>query len=86
MTDKPRTRLGARDERNSVDSRVLYLLLAACITLLVADAWFPKDGEFKIEHAFGFYAFAGLIGCVVLGLIAWAVRGLLLRDEDYYDR
>ena len=38
-----------------------------------------------IEKIPGFYAFYGFIGCVVLVLLATAMRKVLMRDEDYYD-
>jgi hypothetical protein len=63
--------------------RIFYVLCAVVIAL---DVFVPKHGPFAIEHVFGFYGFYGFAACVALVLIAKALRKVLMRAEDYYDR
>jgi len=63
--------------------RALYLI---CALLVVADFLVPKHGPFAIERIFGFYAWYGFVACVGLVLAAKALRRVLMRPEDYYDR
>lgn len=73
------------DEPRNVD-RLVYGLYAACGLLLAIDIFVPKHGPFDIEHAFGFYGLFGFVACVVLVMAAKALRTVLMRPEDYYDR
>ena len=43
-------------------------------------------GEFSVEHWFGFHGLFGFVACVGLVLTAKALRRILMRPEDYYDR
>jgi hypothetical protein len=40
----------------------------------------------EVESWFGFYGWYGFVGCVGLVLVAKALRVILKRPEDYYDR
>lgn len=73
------------DRPANVD-KLVYGFYALCGLFLVADIFVVKHGPFAIEHVFGFYAFFGFVACVVLVLIAKALRRVLMRPEDYYDR
>lgn len=73
------------DEPRNVD-RVVWALYSICAFLLAIDIFVPKHGPFGIEHVFGFYGIYGLIACIGLVLAAKALRVILMRPEDYYDR
>lgn len=73
------------DEPRNVD-RVVWAVYGVCAFLLAIDIFVPKHGPFAIEHVFGFYGIYGLIACVGLVLAAKALRVILMRPEDYYDR
>lgn len=76
---------GWLDSRRNVDL-IVYALYALSVVLFAADFFVHKHAPFAIEHVFGFYAIYGFVGCVALVLIAKALRVLLMRPEDYYDR
>jgi hypothetical protein len=67
-------------------TRLVWCLYGVCGLLLAIDVLVPKHGPFALEHAFGFYALFGFIACVALVLVAKALRRVLMRPEDYYDR
>jgi hypothetical protein len=73
------------DAPRNVD-RIVHALYAACAGLFVLDLGVEKHGPFAIEHWFGFYAVFGFVACVGLVLAAKALRRVLIRPEDYYDR
>ena len=67
-------------------NRLVHALYAICILLLVADVAVHKHSDFAIEHVLGFYGLYGFVGCVFLVLVAKAMRIVLMRPEDYYER
>jgi hypothetical protein len=73
------------DDRRNVD-RIVYALYGICALLLAIDVFVHKHGPFAIEHVFGFYGFFGFVACVALVLAARALRVILMRPEDYYER
>lgn len=73
------------DEPRNVD-KIYYALLAICLALFLADAFYEKEVHFAFEGWFGFFGLYGLIACVGLVLAAKELRKLLKRDENYYDR
>ncbi|NJO35116.1 MAG: hypothetical protein HC869_20415 [Rhodospirillales bacterium] len=73
------------DEPRNV-TRLVWCLSGVCGLLLAVDVLVPKHGPFPIEHVLGFYALFGFIACVALVLVAKALRRVLMRPEDYYDR
>lgn len=89
-THKPyKPQLGEKSywlDRPANVNKLVYGFYCVCAALLAIDVLVPKHGAFRIEHAFGFYAFFGLIACVALVLIAKLLRHILMRPEDYYDR
>ena len=56
------------------------------IALLVAELFLHKHEEFGFAAWFGFFAWFGFVACVTLVLIAKALRRILRRSEDYYER
>lgn len=73
------------DHKKNVD-RICYTLYAVCALLLLIDPFVHKHGPFAIEHLWGFYGIYSFIGAVFLVLGAKALRVILMRSEDYYDR
>lgn len=73
------------DEPRNV-TRVVYGLGAACALVFLADLFYSKKPYFDVEKLFGFYAVYGFLGSVGLVLAAKAMRPLLRRDEDFYER
>lgn len=65
---------------------IIWILVAVCIILFFADAFYHKHPYFEIEYLFGFYGVYGFFVCVVLVLVAKSMRSVLMREEDYYDR
>ena len=71
--------------------KLLRFFYLTCAVLFVLDVLellgvFHKHGEYEIEHVFGFYSVYGFLGCTAIVLVARAMRPLLMRSEDYYDR
>ena len=56
------------------------------LALLAIDLVLHKHEEFAFAAWFSFYCLFGFFACVVLVLIAKRLRGVLMRDEDYYER
>jgi uncharacterized membrane protein len=67
-------------------ARLLIGLAVVCALLTFADLFIHKHGPFAIEHMLGFYGWLGLVASVVVVVLARAVRAVLMRPEDYYDR
>lgn len=65
----------------------LYLGLWGLGLLLVVLDWVVERHEdVPLAHAPTFYALYGFIACVLLVLTAKALRRVLKRPEDYYER
>ncbi len=73
------------DEPRNV-TRVVYGLVALCGVAVVADLFYDKHPHFGVEGWFAFYPVYGFAGSVLLVLAAKRLRGILRRDEDYYER
>ena len=58
----------------------------AGVLLLLVDFLPHKHEAFGFAAAFGFYAVYGFVGIVVLVLGAKALRRVVMRREDYYER
>lgn len=72
------------DPRNV--TRLVYGLGVVGLLLFLGDFFYTKKAHFEVEEIFGFYALYGFAGSVALVLAAKAMRPLLRRDEDYYER
>ena len=68
--------------------RVIWALVASCLLLFVIDLTFTKHAtHYWVEGGIpNFYGIYGFVGCVVLVLTAKAMRLVVKREEDYYDR
>jgi len=75
---------GAGETRNV--ERMLRALYVACALLLVFDLLYTRKTSFAFEGWIGFYGWFGLASCVLLVIVARAMRKLVMRGEDYYDR
>ncbi|MGH8580114.1 MAG: hypothetical protein ACREVK_08345 [Gammaproteobacteria bacterium] len=62
---------------------VFYLLCAALLSL---DWLYHRHAVHPWEGMLGFFSAFGFIACVVLVLLAKALRRLLMRGEDFYER
>ncbi|MGI9500005.1 MAG: hypothetical protein ACR2P3_08205 [Geminicoccaceae bacterium] len=67
-------------------SLIVWALVAVCVALFFADAFYHKHAAFEIEHLFGFYGLFGFTVYVALILTAKWLRNFLMRPEDYYER
>ena len=63
--------------------KVFYVL---CAGLVVLDFLGLRHAENSLDGVYGFYAIYGFIACVVLVVVATAMRRIVMRDEDYYER
>ncbi|HED40731.1 MAG TPA: hypothetical protein ENJ13_09920 [Chromatiales bacterium] len=62
--------------------RALYLI---CIGLVVADFVIHRHVSLGWEEIPAFYAIYGFVACVILVVLAKAMRKVVMRKEDYYD-
>ena len=67
-------------------SIIVWSVVAICVLLYFADAFYHKHAAFEIENLFGFYGLFGFTVYVALVLTAKWLRNFLMRSEDYYDR
>ena len=65
--------------------RVIWALCIACVVVFFADPLVHRHVDHPWEVLFGFYGVYGFVACVLLVLIAKALRKILMRPEDYYD-
>ena len=56
------------------------------LLLFAADLLVHRHEEFSFAEWLGYYALYGFFACVALVLTAKAMRIVLKRPEDYYDR
>ena len=63
--------------------RALWLI---GVLLLLVDFFPHKHEAFRFAETFGFYGIFGFVGIVVLVLGAKALRRVVMRPEDYYER
>ena len=73
------------DQPSNVD-KIVYALWAVCAFLILLDLVYHKHSHFGFENWFGFYAWYGFIAYCFIVLSAKALRRILKRDENYYDR
>ncbi|MEM7050949.1 MAG: hypothetical protein AAF604_14870 [Acidobacteriota bacterium] len=73
------------DDPKNVD-KIVYGLYIVCALLVLADLFYDKHPHFAFEGWIGFFGFLGFLGSVGLVFAAKALRKLLMRRDDYYDR
>lgn len=84
QTETPEENLYWLDQPKNI-ALIVWILVAVCMLLFFADAFYHKHPHFEIEHLFGFYGVYGFFVCVALVLVAKWMRTLLMRSEDYYE-
>jgi len=67
-------------------SKMLKVFYGVCILLVVADFMVHRHIYHSWENIPAFYAVYGFIGCVMLVIVAKAMRKVLMKEEDYYDK
>jgi hypothetical protein len=73
------------DRKENVD-KVYWSVWGLCAALLLVEPLVHKHGDFSFENWFAFHAWFGFVACVGLVLAAKALRVILKRPADYYDR
>jgi uncharacterized membrane protein len=84
MSEK-RTKTTWLDHPKNVN-RLFWGLVAIGVGLTVADLAYHKHALFEWEGWFGFEAFYGFLAVTVIVVGALALRRLVMRPEDYYER
>jgi hypothetical protein len=82
VNDERRRRL---DDPRTVTGIVIGLAVL-CALVSLADLFYDKHPHFPVESWFAFYPVYGFVGSVALVLSAKALRRVLRREEDYYER
>lgn len=67
-------------------AKILKVFYVICIVLVAADFIVHRHIYHDWENIPAFYAVYGFVGCVILVLIAKAMRKVLMKEEDYYDK
>lgn len=66
--------------------RVLWIVFVAVLAVfVVGDVFIYGHPYFGLDGTFAFYAWYGLLTCVVMILLAKAMGVLLKRKDTYYD-
>lgn len=65
---------------------IIRALVGICAVLLVAELFYAPHAYFGIDGWPGFYAVFGFAAFVFIVQAGKALRRLIMRDEDYYDR
>jgi len=73
------------DRKENV-TKVYWAIWVVCGVLLLIDPLIHKHEAFGFAEWFGFFGFFGFVACVGLVLTAKALRKILKRPEDYYER
>jgi hypothetical protein len=67
-------------------TRLYRALWVVGFALLLGELLVHKHEDIAFVARFGFYALYGFVACVALVLTAKALRRVLKRPEDYYER
>ena len=66
--------------------RAFWAVVVICAGLIGADFFYHKHVHLWFEDLWGFFGWYGFIACFFLVLAARAMRTIVMRPEDYYDR
>ncbi len=67
-------------------NKVAWVVGLICVGLTIGDFMYHKHGHFEIENVPVFYGIFGFVAFVFVVFVGVALRKLIMRDEDYYDR
>ena len=73
-------------ERKGNIDKVWYVLLAFGAILTASEFLYEHHPHFAIEEIPWFYEIFGFLAFVFIVFAGKALRKLIMRDEDYYDR
>ncbi len=73
-------------DRPEVQQRIRYLLYFICGLLVVIDLLVNRHTYLPVEEIPAFYAFYGFAALVGVVMLAKALRNLVGRSEDYYQK
>lgn len=73
-------------DRSENVTKLFHAVWGVGIALLAVEVFLHKHEEFGFAGWFGFFAWFGFVACVTLVLTAKALRRILRRPEDYYER
>ena len=73
------------EKQENID-KILKAFYVICAILVITDFIVHRHIYHSWENIPAFYAIYGFVGCVVLVLIAKAMRKVLMKEEDYYDK
>jgi hypothetical protein len=65
--------------------KMLRIFYVICGLLVAAEIIVHRHIYHDWENIPAFYAIYGFVGCVVLVIVAKAMRKVIMRGEDYYD-
>ncbi len=82
MNDKQQDHWLVRPENIKILWIVFIAILAATV---IADLFVEHHPKFGIDGIFGFGAWFGFIGCVILVIFSKALGIFLKRSDKYYD-
>ncbi|WP_111979985.1 hypothetical protein [Algibacillus agarilyticus] len=66
-------------------AKIIKVFYVICAVLVIVDFIVHRHIYHDWENIPAFYAIYGFVGCVILVLIAKAMRKVLMKKEDYYD-
>lgn len=66
--------------------RIFHGLIAICALLALLGFIIEAHGELAIQHFPVFYGIFGFVAFMFIVFAGKALRKLVMRDEDYYDR
>ncbi len=64
---------------------ILRIFYALCVLLVLADFIVHRHVYVSFEEIPTFYALYGFVACVVLVIVATAMRKVVMRGQHYYD-
>ncbi|MFM1816197.1 MAG: hypothetical protein RLZ98_2892 [Pseudomonadota bacterium] len=73
-------------ERRENQNKLWYAILAVAAGLTVSEFLYEHQPHFEIENIPEFFEFFGFFAFVFIVFVGAALRKLIRRPEDYYDR
>ena len=73
-------------DRPEIQQRIRYVLYAVCAVLVIIDLVVHRHTYLPVEEMPAFYAFYGFAALVGVVIMAKALRRVVGRSEDYYQK